>query len=317
MAVAQGAAVGGGSHIYANISVEATPATFESGWPPEVTYQELAPHYSAVARDDERPAGPARPVAGTDGADARGGDEDRLRATVSGRWTWRSTSIRAGTPRRPMPATRPVAPLHQCRGDRAGDVHPPRGVRHRLPGPRPQHPRHELHPARRAARRRGPPAPHRAVDRDAPATATASSADRIEDRRLVPRDRGGADRGRGRRLARLHGAPAPLPRRRADAPRPAAVDRPGLEQQRRLPDDRPAQGSPRRSDPRPDDHQRHRLPRRFDRRPLVHHRGRRVPRRRRALDVAAPRPAGAGCAANGSCTAGSRRRSRSRPRSSR
>jgi cholesterol oxidase len=49
MAVAQGAAVGGGSHIYANISVEATPATFESGWPPEITYHELAPHYGAVA----------------------------------------------------------------------------------------------------------------------------------------------------------------------------------------------------------------------------------------------------------------------------
>ena len=45
MAVAQGAAVGGGSLIYANISLEATPATFEAGWPPEITYQELAPHY--------------------------------------------------------------------------------------------------------------------------------------------------------------------------------------------------------------------------------------------------------------------------------
>ena len=50
MAVAQGAAVGGGSLIYANISVEADPATFEAGWPPEVTYQELFPHYQAVAR---------------------------------------------------------------------------------------------------------------------------------------------------------------------------------------------------------------------------------------------------------------------------
>ena len=50
MAVAQGAAVGGGSLIYANISVEADPATFEAGWPPELTYQELFPHYQAVAR---------------------------------------------------------------------------------------------------------------------------------------------------------------------------------------------------------------------------------------------------------------------------
>lgn len=50
MAVAQGAAVGGGSLIYANISVEATPAAFDEGWPPEITYAELAPHYSEVAR---------------------------------------------------------------------------------------------------------------------------------------------------------------------------------------------------------------------------------------------------------------------------
>lgn len=50
MAVAQGAAVGGGSHIYANASVEATPATFDAGWPPEVTYAELAPHYMAVGQ---------------------------------------------------------------------------------------------------------------------------------------------------------------------------------------------------------------------------------------------------------------------------
>ena len=50
MAVAQGAAVGGGSLVYANISIEADPATFEAGWPPEITYQELAPYSAAVAR---------------------------------------------------------------------------------------------------------------------------------------------------------------------------------------------------------------------------------------------------------------------------
>ena len=49
MAVAQGAAVGGGSHIYANISIEATPDTSTPGWPPEVTYDELAPHYRRSA----------------------------------------------------------------------------------------------------------------------------------------------------------------------------------------------------------------------------------------------------------------------------
>ena len=48
MAVAQGAAVGGGSHIYANVSIEADPATFEAGWPPEITYEALSPHYRSV-----------------------------------------------------------------------------------------------------------------------------------------------------------------------------------------------------------------------------------------------------------------------------
>ena len=50
MTVAQGAGVGGGSLVYANISVEAKPDTFASGWPPEVTYDALAPHYARVGQ---------------------------------------------------------------------------------------------------------------------------------------------------------------------------------------------------------------------------------------------------------------------------
>ena len=49
MSVAAGAAVGGGSLIYANISCEAPPPIFDQGWCPEITYQELKPHYDAVA----------------------------------------------------------------------------------------------------------------------------------------------------------------------------------------------------------------------------------------------------------------------------
>src|SRR6185436_391075 len=48
MAVAQGAAVGGGSLIYASISVEAPKAVFERGWPKEITYSELKPYYEMV-----------------------------------------------------------------------------------------------------------------------------------------------------------------------------------------------------------------------------------------------------------------------------
>jgi len=48
--VAQGAAVGGGSLIYANISCEAPEAAFRQGWPKEITYGELKPYYDAVKK---------------------------------------------------------------------------------------------------------------------------------------------------------------------------------------------------------------------------------------------------------------------------
>lgn len=48
MSVVQGAAVGGGSLIYANVSCDAPPKTFERGWPKEITYAEMRPHYAAV-----------------------------------------------------------------------------------------------------------------------------------------------------------------------------------------------------------------------------------------------------------------------------
>lgn len=48
MGVAMGAGVGGGSLIYANVSIEAKPWLFKKGWPPEITYEELKPHYDRV-----------------------------------------------------------------------------------------------------------------------------------------------------------------------------------------------------------------------------------------------------------------------------
>jgi cholesterol oxidase len=50
MSVAQGAGVGGGSLIYANVSIEAKPHLFDHGWPPEITYAELKPYYDIVGR---------------------------------------------------------------------------------------------------------------------------------------------------------------------------------------------------------------------------------------------------------------------------
>jgi cholesterol oxidase len=50
MSVAQGAGVGGGSLIYANISVEAEPRAFAVGWPEEIDYDELRPYYARVGK---------------------------------------------------------------------------------------------------------------------------------------------------------------------------------------------------------------------------------------------------------------------------
>ena len=49
MTVVQGAGVGGGSLVYANVSCEAPARVFDAGgWPPEITYQALKPFYDRV-----------------------------------------------------------------------------------------------------------------------------------------------------------------------------------------------------------------------------------------------------------------------------
>lgn len=50
MSVVQGAAVGGGSQIYANVSIPAPPERFEHGWPAAISHAALVPHYQQVAR---------------------------------------------------------------------------------------------------------------------------------------------------------------------------------------------------------------------------------------------------------------------------
>jgi len=64
MTIVQGAGVGGGSLIYANISIEAKPELFQAGWPPEINYDELKPYYDRVGEmlaireipENQRPA---------------------------------------------------------------------------------------------------------------------------------------------------------------------------------------------------------------------------------------------------------------------
>ncbi|MDH5258068.1 MAG: GMC oxidoreductase, partial [Gammaproteobacteria bacterium] len=48
--VAQGAGVGGGSLIYANIFIDAEPFAFEKDWPAEITFEELKPYYEKTGK---------------------------------------------------------------------------------------------------------------------------------------------------------------------------------------------------------------------------------------------------------------------------
>ena len=48
MSIATGAGVGGGSLIYANVSIEARPEAFAHGWPEAIDYTTLKPHYDTT-----------------------------------------------------------------------------------------------------------------------------------------------------------------------------------------------------------------------------------------------------------------------------
>lgn len=50
MWVAQGAGVGGGSLIYANISIDAPPDMLKSGWPSQISLESLAPFYARAGQ---------------------------------------------------------------------------------------------------------------------------------------------------------------------------------------------------------------------------------------------------------------------------
>ena len=50
MIIAQAAGVGGGSLAYSNAAVEANASAFSTGWPAEITYQEMKPWYARVTR---------------------------------------------------------------------------------------------------------------------------------------------------------------------------------------------------------------------------------------------------------------------------
>ncbi len=153
MTVITGAGIGGGSLVYANISVEAKRDTFDEGWPAEVTYDMLAPFYAQVADTMEitpvpQPQWPERTKLLKDSANAAGwGDRFRplgLAVRFDDKWSYRSA-------RSAQPGE--VENRRQQARRRAGYVRPPRAVRHRLPGQGAEHARLQLPGARGEGRR--------------------------------------------------------------------------------------------------------------------------------------------------------------------
>ncbi|MBY5943331.1 MULTISPECIES: GMC oxidoreductase [unclassified Halomonas] len=83
MAVAQGAGVGGGSLVYANVSVPAERFAFDSGWPEAIDFDELVPYQDRVGKMLEVAEVPAGQVSEryrlVQEAAVRSGDGDRFR----------------------------------------------------------------------------------------------------------------------------------------------------------------------------------------------------------------------------------------------
>ena len=82
MAVVQGAGVGGGSLVYANISVNAKTHMFEKGWPPEITVCRARAALRRRRRDARRAEGAGEPVARTHQDHEGGGGKEPVRRSV-------------------------------------------------------------------------------------------------------------------------------------------------------------------------------------------------------------------------------------------
>ena len=266
MSVVQGAGVGGGSLVYANISIDAKAGSFDKGWPPEITYDELAPYYARVgamldvqkvpheqwpertrlvkeAAREERMGRPLRAARSGRHLRSRVALLDcRIRTTSRIRRTFTNAhGVQQGT----------CVHLGNC--DIGCDVKAKNTLDLNYLPLAEQHRRRDPAAAPRAARRRRMPRPG------------LSSLVRSHRRNSARcRQRHGPDRRARRRLARIDRAAAAVARRGRDAAEPQRVPRPQLEQQRRLPDAGAASAarSAGQSDARADDHGGDRLSRR-------------------------------------------------------
>ena len=152
MTVAQAAGVGGGSLAYSSVALEAHPSLFTSGWPAEITYDELKPCYDRVARDDGPADGPRWPADSALQAAPRSGGEA---------WPWRSlfedSARRVVFARLELSAERSVQPtafqnIHKRSWPAARHLHPSGKLRHRMRRQCEEHARPQLHSPGRVVR---------------------------------------------------------------------------------------------------------------------------------------------------------------------
>ena len=264
MWVAQGSGVGGGSLIYANISIDAPEQVFHSGWPSAITLKALRPYYD-MAADMLKPARvpenqwTERFKLMRDAADAIG-EKERVRAlelavTFDPEWTYQKENARD--------------PVHSkewtnAQGKKQGtcvhlglcDIGCPVGAKNTL----------DLNYLAAAESAGATIQTHLAWSPTSPASArpgasitTISTSRRVHAGAGLCRRKAGHPR---RRLARLDRDIAALPRRVSDPYPPLFPSGPRLELERRFPDAGHLQGPPGQCERRPDHHRRHRLPRR-------------------------------------------------------
>ncbi len=185
MTVAQAAGVGGGSLTYSSVAVEAHPDVFTQGWPVEITHQELKPYYDTVAREMDSSGASRRPADAAFRDRPRRSEEPRLRESILQGSPRRQLQRGLELPARGSVQSQTLASVHQRARAAPGDVHPPGQLRHRVRRAREERARRQLHPARRAERRRGAAAASGARTSSRPVAKYRVVFDRIEHGRLI------------------------------------------------------------------------------------------------------------------------------------
>ena len=144
MSVVQGAGVGGGSLVYANISVDAKPGHLRQRAGRPRSRSRAGAALRARRRDARRSAGAAGAVAGAHAAAARRRRRRRAGPTGSSRSIWRSRFDATGATTARSARRRALEDVHQRARRAAGHVRASRQLRHRLRRQRPQHARPQL-----------------------------------------------------------------------------------------------------------------------------------------------------------------------------